>query len=160
MAESKYDVRKFPDPSIIYVDMRSTDFTATVGDWMAVNSGSAQALDNGNDDYIRSGLGIAMMNHPSWNSHGVPVVNDQFPIATDGVFHVKISGAAVLGRYYMPASVGSGIVGQTGLTGEPAFWSVTTNANADNSGVARLTRVLDNGEAEIQLVPPVVRPII
>jgi hypothetical protein len=163
------------DDNTVYGNPRTTTNVITIGDFI-IASGSAVVGGEsslGGDMLRASGLGIALANNPSYNELGVAVVNTALPIATRGVFRVSaISGSAAgglwpIGQPVYPATTGSGIVGQTGLTGIGPIWATAavvadttawSAARAFFSGVGKVVKVHSvgiegAGQMDIELFP-------
>lgn len=117
------------DDDVVYVTMGSTDNTATRGDYIGFSGRVARAISTGNTValYPLSGLGIALGQNPVFDSQGSASANGRLPVARFGIFRVSgVTGAQYsAGTLVFPISTGSGIVGQTGLTGQAAVWSAT-----------------------------------
>ncbi len=169
MPEITYDVHKFPNAVVAYVDMSGTN-TAHAGDWLMYSGGIVLATNTATAYYRASGIGIALANNPTWNSQGSALYQTAMPVGIGGTFHVTGVGVGSAGDYVMPMFVGSGIVGQTGLTGRGAVWtaagaplgisgvsynaivfsgatvigtaSATAYTAVPNSGIARIVRVV------------------
>lgn len=134
MAEANYDLHKWPDPAIAIVNMGSPNRTAQLGDWLVWSGGVPIAAASATAYYRISGIGIALMNNPQWNSQGSGFYVSAMPVGIGGTFHVTGVGSATAGYFVFPMDIGSGVVGQTGLSGQAAIWT----ALAEVEGFPRL----------------------
>ena len=116
------------DDSVVYVDMLSTNNTATRGDYIAFSAKAARAVATGDTVALfpYSGLGIALSQNPIFDEFGSASANGKMPVGRRGIFRVSaVTGNYSAGLFCFPVQTGSGIVGQTGLTGQAALWSAT-----------------------------------
>jgi hypothetical protein len=117
---------RLDDDAVLFVNLTGLT-TATRGDYMGWNGRGAIPMTAGQAGYPYSGIGIMLDQNPVW------VGPDQSAsalgkarIATRGIFRVTGTGEVSAGQYAAPIDNGSGIVGQTGLTGKGALWSAIT----------------------------------
>lgn len=133
MAESKYYPLIQKDPGIAIVDMMTTDETAHIGDWIFISGGSALVLSGARTSLgyqAYSGVGIALDQSPRWLPLGSAVHLTAMPVGIAGIFRVSAyTGVYTAGMWVMPIDGGSGVVGQTGRTGQAAIWSATNGPN-------------------------------
>lgn len=114
----------------IYVDMNGVQ-TATRGDYLLWSGKSVIAggtADPAAAYFPLSGIGIALENNPLVDAFGSASSNGKMPVGTHrgGVFRVSaVTGNYSAGQLCFPVMTGSGIVGQTGRTGQAAMWSAT-----------------------------------
>ena len=156
------------DDSIVYVDMGSTTNTATRGDYLAFSAKAARAVATGDTValYPFSGIGIALAQNPIFDDFGSASANGKMPVGRRGIFRVSaVTGEYSAGQYVYPVMTGSGVVGQTGRTGQAALWSATavpsrltgTGVLMANSAVGQITRVVAagaTGQLDIVLLDP------
>lgn len=159
---------------LVYVDMGATTHTATRGDYLAYSAKVVRAVATGDTValYPWSGIGIALAQNPIYDDFGSASANGKMPVGTHrgGIFRVSaVTGNYSAGLYCFPVLTGSGIVGQTGRTGQAALWSataslshltgvsITATAVAPNSAVGQIVRVVQagaTGQWDIVLLDP------
>lgn len=160
------------DDAIVYVDMGSTNNTATRGDYLAFTAKAARAVATGDTGplFPLSGIGIALAQNPIFDDFGSGSANGKMPVGRRGIFRVSaVTGNYSAGQFCFPVMTGSGIVGQTGRTGQAALWSatavnsfitgvsITATAVARNSAVGQIVRVVAagaTGQWDIVLLDP------
>jgi len=117
------------DDAIVYVDMLSTNNTAMRGDYLAFSGKSVIAVATGTPAaayFPHSGIGIALAQNPMWDAFGSASANGKMPVGRRGIFRVSaVTANFSAGAYVFPVQTGSGVVGQTGRTGQGALWSAT-----------------------------------
>ena len=174
MTEAASEVQRWTQPGLAYWDTVATTNTAHEGDYMVFSGSAVVPGGNGPSAYYRvSAVGIALDNNPKWTPDGSGYHNSALPIAWGGVFRVTGQGSATAGMNCWPILNGSGIVGQTGRTGEHSVWTgayesfmfsalggaVYSASALPQSGVARIVRVVTravSGQWDIELTPPMV----
>lgn len=173
MPEAVSEVRRWTDAGVSYWDTVTPNNTAHEGDWMVFSGSGVRPGGNPPTAYYRaSAVGIALDNNPKWTPDGSGYHNTALPIAWMGVFRVTGQGSATAGMNCWPILNGSGIVGQTGRTGEHSVWTAayeTLGASGlagatgwsafVQSGVARIVRVVTravSGVWDIEVMPPVI----
>lgn len=132
------------DDAIVYVDMVSTNNTATRGDYLAWSGKSVIAVltaTPGATYLLYSGIGIALDNNPTFVGPDLSAsALGRMPVGRRGIFRVSaVTGEYSAGTYCFPVMTGSGIVAQTGRTGQAAMWSATAilgGLKSANSAIA------------------------
>ncbi len=133
MANAAYYPLIKKDPLAVTVDMMTTSETAHIGDWIFISGGSAIVLSGARTSlgyHAQSGVGIALDQNPKWTNQGSAYYLTAMPVGQRGIYRVSaVTGSYTAGTFVVPASAGSGQVGQTGRTGQATVWTATLTPN-------------------------------
>lgn len=144
--------------------------------WVAWSGVYGIAANTGIAYWKASGIGVALEQNPIYDELGVARPNTAMAVLRRGVVRVTAadsgyanSAAYLNGMPMRPVSTGSGIVGQTGATGQGAVWqtaalaSLSATANFTGAvgslgGVATLVGAFSFGDVTANSVDIVLNP--